>query len=131
MSDERVRITLTFCDRVPPWLLKRHSIRLETDTSDDTPHDPDYVVAFFRNSDGFLRMISGEGGSNCCLGVPGRHPDRFTYTGVLPRFLYEAVPPPTWLRGFSTRRLDCEDAPKRQCALFGGRVADRTRWVEI
>jgi len=58
-------------------------------------------------------MVWGEGGSNCCSVVAGRHPNDFTYTGVLPFSFYGAQPPPIWLRGESTRQLDCLAAAAR------------------
>jgi hypothetical protein len=129
-SHDRARVTLIFWNPVPPWLLARHSIRLELGTSDDPPDDGEYRQAFLRNGRGSVRMVWGEAGSNCCGTVAARHPNRFTYTGVLPYSIYGTVPPPTWLRGFSTRRLDCQGR-QQLCALFEGRAADRTRWVGI
>lgn len=130
-SGGRSRITLTFWNHVPPRALERHSIRLELDPYDEVPHKHAYVVAFFLNGGGFVRMTWGESGSNCCFVVAGEHPDDFTYTGVLPFSMYGAQPPPKWLRGVATRRHICRPGDHRACALFAGGVADRTRWVAI
>ena len=92
--------------------------------------DRGYLQAFLRTRRGSVRMVFGEAGSNCCGTVAARHPNRFTYTGVLPYSIYGTVPPPAWLRGFSSRRLDCQGR-QQLCALFEGRAADRTRWVGI
>jgi hypothetical protein len=104
---------------------------MELSYSEDGPYPGQYVIGFFRNSDGFLRMVWGEGGSNCCDVVAGRHPNDFTYTGVLPFSFYGAQPPPIWLRGESTKQLDCRAGQRRACTLFTGRAADRTPWVEF
>jgi hypothetical protein len=128
-SGERSRITLRFWNDVPPELLEGRAIRMELSYSEDGPYSGQYVIGFFRNSDGFLRMVWGEGGSNCCDAVAGRHPNDFTYTGVLPFSFYAAQPPPIWLRGASTNRLDCRAGQRRACVLFTGRTADRTPWV--
>ena len=131
-SGDRSRITLTFWNHVPPRLLERHSIRLELSGSEDRPDSPGgYVVAFFLNSDGLVRMTWGESGSKCCFVVAGRHPDDFTYSGVVPFSWYGAEPPPNWIRGVATERHVCERGERRACVLFQGRVADRTRWVGI
>jgi hypothetical protein len=128
-SGDRSRITLRFWNDVPPQLLEGRAIRMELSYSEDGPNPGQYVMGFFRNSDGFLRMVCGEGGSNCCDVVAGRHPNDFTYTGVLPFSMYGAQPPPIWLRAVSTRRLDCRAGQRRACVLFTGRTADRTPWV--
>jgi hypothetical protein len=130
-SGDRSRITLRFWNDVPPELLERRAIRMELSYSEDGPASGQYVVGFFRNSDGFVRMVWGEGGSNCCFVVVGRHPNDFTYTGVLPFSFYGAQPPPIWLRGESTNQLDCRAGQRRACTLFTGRAADRTPWVEF
>lgn len=131
-SGDRSRITLTFWNDVPPTLLERHSIRMELSGSEDRPDSPgSYVVAFFLNSDGLVRMTWGEAGSNCCFVVAGQHPNDFTYSGVVPFSWYEAVPQPNWIRGVATERLDCGVTRRRVCVLFRGRVADRTRWEGI
>lgn len=130
-SGNRSRITLGFWNDVPPELLEGRAIRMELSYSEDGPYAGQYVIGFFRNSDGFLRMVWGEGGSNCCFVVAGRHPNDFTYTGVLPFSMYGAEPPPIWLRGVSTRWLDCRADQRRACVLFTGRTADRTPWVEF
>ena len=131
-SGDRSRITLTFWNDVPPTLLERHSIRLELSGSEDRPNSSgSYVVAFFLNRDGFVRMTWGEAGSNCCFVVPGRHPNDFTYSGVVPFSWYEAEPQPNWLRGVATERLNCGATGRRACVLFLGRVADKTRWEGI
>jgi hypothetical protein len=130
-SGDRSRITLTFWNDVPPTLLERHSIRMELSFSEDRPDQGNYIIGFFRNSDGFLRMVWGEGGSNCCFVVSGQHPNDFTYSGVAPFSWYEAEPQPNWLRGVATERLHCGPTGRRACALFLGRVADRTRWEGI
>jgi hypothetical protein len=128
-SGDRSRITLTFWNRVPPRLLERHSIRMEVSYSNDRPVGPGgQVIAFFRNGDGFIRMVWGLAASECCFVAAGQHPDDFTYTGVLPFSIDEAA---TWLRGVATRRHTCERGERRACVLFQGRVADRTRWVAI
>jgi hypothetical protein len=130
-SGDRSRITLRFWNDVPPELLEGRAIRMELSYSEDGPYSGQYVMGFFRNSDGFLRMVWGEGGSNCCDVVAGRHPNDFTYTGVLPFSTYAAQPPPIWLRGVSTKRLECRAGQRRACVLFTGRTADRTPWVEF
>ena len=130
-SGDRSRITLRFWNDVPPQLLEGRAIRMELSYSEDGPSPGQYVVGFFRNSDGFVRMVWGEGGSNCCDVVAGRHPNDFTYTGVLPFSFYGAQPPPIWLRGESTKQLDCRAGQRRECTLFTGRAADRTPWVEF
>jgi hypothetical protein len=130
-SGDRSRITLRFWNDVPPELLEGRAIRMELSYSEDGPYSGQYVMGFFRNSDGFLRMVWGEGGSNCCDVVAGRHPNDFIYTGVLPFSTYAAQPPPIWLRGASTKRLDCRAGQRRACVLFTGRTADRTPWVEF
>jgi hypothetical protein len=130
-SGDRSRITLSFWNGVPPELLEGRAIRMELSYSEEGPYPGEYVVGFFRNSDGFIRMVWGEGGSNCCFVVAGGHPNDFTYTGVLPFSLYGAQPPPLWLRGESTNQLDCRAGQRRACTLFVGRAADRTPWVEF
>jgi hypothetical protein len=130
-SGDRSRITLRFWNDVPPELLEGRAIRMELSYSEDGPSPGQYVVGFFRNSDGFGRMVWGEGGSNCCFVVAGGHPNDFTYTGVLPFSFYGAQPPPIWLRGESTKQLDCRAGQRRACTLFTGRAADRTPWVEF
>ena len=92
-SGDRSRITLRFWNDVPPELLEGRAIRMELSYSEDGPNSGQYVVGFFRNSDGVLRMVGGEGGSNCCFVVAARHPNDFTYTGVLPFSFYGAQPP--------------------------------------
>jgi hypothetical protein len=127
-SHDRSRITLTFWNHVPPRLLERHSIRMEVSYSEDRPNGSgSFAVAFFRNSRGFIRMVWGLRGSECCFAAAGLHPNAFTYTGVLPFSIDTA----TWLRGFSTKRLHCGPTGQRPCVLFLGRAADRTRWVGI
>ena len=127
------RIAFTLWNRVPPTLLKRHSIRMELSFAEDRPGhgSANYIVAFFLNRDGLVRMTWGEAGSNCCFVVAGEHPNDFTYTGVLPFSMYGAQPPPNWLRGVATKRHICERGDQRECALGQGGVADRTRWVAI
>ena len=128
-SGDRSRITLGFWNDVAPELLEGRAIRMELSYSESGPYSGEYVGGFFRNSDGFLRMVWGEGGSNCCFVVAAGHPNDFTYTGVLPFSFYGAQPPPIWLRGESTRQLDCHAGQRRACTLFVGRAADRTPWV--
>ena len=131
-SGDRSRITLTFWNDVPTTLLERRSIRLEMSGSEDRPDSPgSYVVAFFLNSDGLVRMTWGEAGSNCCFVVAGQHPNDFAYSGVVPFSWWEAEPPPNWLRGVATEWLGCGARGRRACALFLGRVADKTRWEGI
>jgi hypothetical protein len=130
-SGGRSIITLRFWNDVPPTLLERHSIRMELSSSEDRPDDGNYIIGFFRNSDGFLRMVWGEGGSNCCFVVSGQHPNNFTYSGVAPFSWYEAEPQPNWLRGVATEQLHCGARGRRACVLFAGRVADKTRWEGI
>ena len=106
-SGDRSRVTLRFWNDVPPELLEGRAIRMELSYSEDGTYSGQYVVGFFRNNDGFLRMVWGEGGSNCCSVVAGRHPNDFTYTGVLPFSFYGAQPPPIWVarRVHQTARL--------------------------
>jgi hypothetical protein len=66
-SGDRSRITLTFWNDVPPTLLVGHSIRMELSFSEDRPDHGNYIIGFFRNSDGFLRMVWGEGGFKLLL----------------------------------------------------------------
>jgi hypothetical protein len=113
---------------VPPTLLERHSIRLELSGLEDRPDSPgSYVVAFFLNGDGLVRMTWGEAASACCFVLAGQHPNDFTYSGVVPFSWYEVVPQPNWIRGVATERLDCGATRRRVCVLFRGRIADRTR----
>jgi hypothetical protein len=60
-SGDRSRITLRFWNDVPPELLEGRAIRMELSYSEDGPNSGQYVVGFFRNSDGVLRMVWGRG----------------------------------------------------------------------
>lgn len=120
---EMARVTVTFWSRGPAWLLRRHPVHVDLGVE----RSPVYVQAFFRNDVGRVRLTWGESGSNCCFTRPAGHPDRFTYTAKFPNLL-GAAPPPEYLRGWSSRRVDCD---RRRCYLFEGRILDRTRWASI
>src|SRR5829696_565271 len=61
------------------------------------------------------------------VGIPTTPPTRECF----PSRFYGAQPPPIWLRGESTKQLDCRAGQRRACTLFTGRAADRTPWVEF
>ena len=120
---EMARINVTFWSGVPAWLLHRNPIQIDLGIDRAVAYDQ----AIFRNAAGRLRIVWGEGGSNCCFVNPAGHPDRFTFTAKFPNLL-GAEPPPDSLRGWSSRKVDCD---RRACYLFKGRILDRTAWVEI
>jgi hypothetical protein len=120
---EMARISVTFWSGVPAWLLHRNPIQVDLGIDRHVAYDQ----AIFRNAAGRLRIVWGEAGSNCCFVNPAGHPDRFTYTAKFPNYL-EAEPRPDSLRGWSSRKVDCD---RRACYLFDGRILDRTAWVEI
>jgi hypothetical protein len=120
---EMARITVTFWNGFPTRMLHRHPIQVDLGVDRHVAYDQ----AILRNAAGGLRIVWGEGGSNCCFVNPAAHPDRFTYSATFPNLL-EAEPPPNSLRGWSSKRVDCE---RRTCYLFEGRILDRTAWVDI
>jgi hypothetical protein len=124
-SEGRTRMTMSFWNRVPPWLLKRRAVRIEMSFSEDE-RQPNYVFRFWLNQQAALRFVWGELGSNCCFSRAARHPTRSVYTALYPDDSF--VPEALWVRGVTTGRLDCV---RRDCGLSEGKRTDRTRWAGL
>jgi hypothetical protein len=87
--------------------------------------DP-YVFRIFKNSRGLLRIAGGDLGSSISR-RPAHHPDPFTF--VARAFIFGTQPPPTSLRGLTTRKADCPTSGS--CLFEQGKRIDRTRRVTL
>jgi hypothetical protein len=129
-AGDRSRITIVFWNEVPGWLFAHRVARPEFSWSEDRPTQGNY----------YFRMMRGPrpAGFGSCEGKVARldftvrayHPDPFTYTGRIPHSVSGYMPPPMWLRGISSRKVDCRRRlPTR--TVSNDELVDRTPWTHF
>jgi hypothetical protein len=119
LSSGRTRVELVFWNGVPPRFLTRRAAGVEP--------GPYYFVRFWPGRHQ-LRVTWGDPASNCCLIHRAWHPDPYTYVTVI--FLDGVEPPPTEVRGYATRKLECHR--QEWCGTPGSApYVDRTVWRDL
>ena len=111
------KITVTFWNPVPTWLLQRRGLWIEADP---------YVFRIFRNAQGLLRIAGGDLGSTISR-RPAHHPDPFTF--VARAYIFGTEPTPTSMRGLTTRKADCPTSGS--CLFEQGKRIDATPRVTL
>jgi hypothetical protein len=129
-AEDRSQITIVFWNEVPGWIFAHRVARAEFSWSENRPTQGNYYFRIMRTKSGGLRIVWGEGGSVGGFTVRAQHPNPFTYTGRIPDSVYEYMPPPIWMRGITSRRVDCRRR-LATCTVSNDELVDRTAWTHF
>jgi hypothetical protein len=110
------RVIVTFWNRVPSWVLRRHVLWITAGG---------YDFRILRNDEGHLRIRGGDLGS-ATTSRPAHHADGYTYIGR--QWILGTEPPPSDLVAKTYRKPHC-DGPCRWSEH--GTMIDRTPRVPI
>ena len=116
LSKGRTLVEIVFWNGIPPSFLKHRAAGVAALCC--------YVVRFWPNRNGRLRVTWGDAASSCCAVRVARHPNPYTCFTILP--LDQVMPPATRIRGYAMRKLDCSEGIRCGSGWRPAPVVDRT-----